>query len=493
MGAVVTDALSWAAPGLLLEWPSFALASIGALAALVLDMGRLRRVAPAVTAILLAGAGLSAYARALLPETAGGGVGSFQEIVYVGGGFAGLAAVVYAVGALACATGLASVSEGRRSGVAALIAFSAAASQVLMGANDIVVLLVALGIVGAAGYALVASAASHRSQEAATRYFVQGGVATGLLVFALAVLSGAHGGVTSFLAIAESIGGETPRFAVLGVLLLVSGLAFKAGAFPFHSWVPDAYETTPPGAAAFLAAGPKAAALGSLVVAMAVFGRAEQLASLSSAYVVIALGSLLVGTFGALRQRSFGRMLGYSAVAQVGYAVIGLVGDPGVVPLFAATYALGVAAALVSAEAISRLDGGWDGSIAGLAGLSSRSPMLAMTLTVSMLSLTGIPLTAGFVGKLFVFLRAIDTGWTWLALAGAAASVVSFGYYGTVIKAAFFGEAKGGERLPLEPAADEPPARQMPLPALLGAVLVAALGIVPLATGFGGVLRVFGL
>jgi len=493
MSAWVNDALSWAAPGLLLEWPSFALAAFGALAALVLDVGRLRRTAPAVTAILLAAAGAVAFARALLPEAAGGGVSSFEEIVYVGAGFAGLAAVVYTVGALSCATGLATVDEGRRPGVAALIAFSAAASQALMGATDLVVLLIALGIVGAAGYALVASAASNRSQEAATRYFVQGGVATGLLVFALAVLGGAHGGTTSFVAIAESMAGETPRFAVLGVLLLVSGLAFKAGAFPFHSWVPDAYETTPPGAAAFLTAGPKAAALGSLVIVMAVFGRAEQLGSLSSAYVVIALGSLLVGTFGALRQRSFGRMLGYSAVAQVGYAVIGLVGDPGVVPLFAATYALGVAAAFVSAEAITRRDDGWDGSIAGLAGLSARSPLLATTLTISMLSLTGLPLTAGFVGKLFVFLRTIDAGRTWLALAGAAASVVSFGYYGSVIKAVFFGEERGEGHAKPAAAAEGAPSQAFVLPAIAAAALVAALGIVPLMTGFAGVLRVFGL
>ena len=488
MGAWVTDGLSWSAPVLLLEWPSFALAALGALTALVLDLGRLRRVAPAVTSILLAAAAVLAYARALLPEPSGGGVGSFQAIVYVGGGFAGLAAVVYVVGSLACATGLHSVAQGRRSGVAALIAFAAAASQLLVGAADMVVLLVALGIVGAAGYALVSASASDQSQESATRYFIQGGVATGLLVFALAVLSGAHGGATSLVAIGESVGGETPRFAVLGVLLLVSGLAFKAGAFPFHSWVPDAYGTTSYGAAAFLAAGPKAAALGALVVTMAVFSRAEQLASLSSAYVVIVLGSLLVGTFGALRQRSFGRMLGYSAVAQVGYAVIGLVGDPGVVPLFAATYALGVAAAFVSAEAIQGLEGGWDGSIAGLAGLSGRSPVLAATLSVSMLSLTGIPLTAGFVGKLFVFLRAIDTGWIWLALAGAVASVVSFGYYGSVIKAVYFGDTGGDDS-----NHGVWSARRTLLPALAAAGVVVVFGIVPLATGFSGVLRVFGL
>jgi NADH-quinone oxidoreductase subunit N len=446
-----------------------------------------------VTAVLLVAAALVAYARALLPADAGGGVGSFGELVYVGGGFAGLAAVVYVVGALACATGLGTVPEARRAGVASLIASAAAASQVLMGAVDMVVLLVALGIIAAAGYGLVASAATDRSQEAATRYFVQGGVATGLMVFALAVLSGAHGGLTSFVAISESMAGTTPRFAVLGVLLLVSGLAFKSGAFPFHSWVPDAYETTPPGAASFLAAGPKAAALGALVVVVAVFGRAEQLASLSSAYVVIALGSLLVGSFGALRQRSFGRMMGYSAVAQVGYAVVGLAGDPGVVSLFAATYALGVTAAFVSVEAIGHLDGGWDGSIAGLAGLSKRSPMLATTLTVSMLSLTGIPLTAGFVGKLFVFLRAIDSGWTWLALAGAVASVISFGYYGAVIRAVFFSEAWNGECRSPETEHGDSAARRTSLVALAAAGLVAVLGVLPLVTGFGGVLRVFGL
>jgi NADH-quinone oxidoreductase subunit N len=444
----------------------------------------------------LAAAAFMAYGRALVPESLGGGIGSFAGIVYAGGGFAGLAAIVYLVGALATSGGLLSVPPAKRAGVAALIGFGAAGSQVLMGASDMVVLLVALEIIAAAGYALVASASSDRAQESAMRYFVQGGVATGLLVFALAVLSGAHGEGTSFAAIAEAMTGDTMRFAVLGVLLLVSGLAFKSGAFPFHSWVPDAYETTPAGAAAFLASGPKAAALGALVVVAATFGRGAQLQQLASAYTVIVLGSLLIGTFGALGQRSLGRMLGYSAIAQVGYAFIALAGDPGAVPLFAATYAIAVAAAFISAEAIGQLDGDWDGSIAGLAGLSVRSPVLATTLAISMLSLTGIPLTAGFVGKLFVFIGAVNAGRTWLVLAGAAASVISFGYYGAVIRAAFFAEgsaapAAGSPRHASEAARRS--GRRLHLPAVVAASTVIVLGTVPFVTGFAGVLRVFGL
>jgi len=166
-----------------------------------------------------------------------------------------------------------------------------------------------------------------------------------------------------------------------------------------------------------------------------------------------------------------------------------------VVPLFAATYALGVATAFLSAEAISRTEDGWDGSISGLAGLSARSPVLATTLAVSMLSLTGIPLAAGFVGKLFVFLRAIDAGWTWLALAGAAASVISFGYYGAVIRAAFF--AGGTTDPPVATGSPEddraPKSKAYALPALIAAALVVLLGTVPLVNGFSGLLRVFGL
>jgi len=498
-----------------IAWLPAAIVLGAAVLGMVADMGGLTRLGLRVIALgLLIGAALC-LGRALLPPDA---TGSYVEQVFgvmvVGSGFSGYAFTIFFLGFLSVGTGFASVREQSRVGVAALVALGSVAGQVLVGSFDLAVLFVSLEAVALVGYALVSSAGTDRSDEAAARYFVQGAVATGLTVYGLAVVVGLGGGGTGYNGMLDGLTTLSPQAALLGVMLFVTALSFKVGAFPFHAWVPDAYETAPPAAAAFAASGLKVAGLGAFVL---LIGRgfgvdvlnnfdpalAATLAPVATVVLIISAASIVFGNLAALRQTSVTRMLGYSGIAQVGYALIG-VGSP--VPgatLFAATYGFGVAAAFLAVDALKNANPEWDGSISGLAGRGRSNRMAALALTVSMLSLTGIPLTAGFWGKTLVFLGAIEGGSLWLAIVGVLGSVVSFGYYGRVIRALYIDpdpepemvvDAPDCKSLVDIPAPESPGTGSVRIwPAVVAAASIVAVGTIPMLTGLGWVSRLFSM
>ncbi len=431
-----------------------------ALAALVADALATPRVAVRVAAVGLAtAAGVFAFTAAHSGNALVGGV------VALGGAYASLGAFVCAIAAVTLAAGERGLADGAHGGqVAALVAFAAAASALLLGAFDVVVFVVAVELIALAGYALVASAGTARAHEAAMKYFVQGAVATGLLAYGVAVLFGISGGSTRYDALGNGVLalGRAPA-SVAALVLMLSAVAFKLGAFPFHSWAPDAYETAPAPVAAFLASAPKLAALmATLMLLVQVFGPREDVWPLLVAG--LATASIAFGNLVALRQASFRRMLAYSGIAQVGYALAGAAAGAAAAPyvmVFGIFYALAAAGAFLAAEAAGE-GAGWDGSIARLAGLGRRRPVLAASLTVCLLSLTGIPLTAGFWGKFLVFGAAASGGLVWLAVVGVVGSVVSFGYYGGVLRAVYLDEiAEAPEPEPGE-AAEEPATKAVP-------------------------------
>lgn len=492
MAASAYALASWASPVTSVLWLPGVLALVATVAGMIADMTGHARRGLVIVALGLAGATMLTIGLAISgvaqPETA---FAVLAGVLVGGGSFAGVASVVYGTAFLALSTGMHGVPEDRRVGTAALIALSAVACQVLIGAGDVLVLFLALEIVALAGYAMVASAGNRRSDEAAMRYFVQGAVASGLLVYGIAVLVGLHGGVTSSSGLYEAVASDPIGVGVLPFVLVLAALAFKAGAFPFHSWVPDAYETAPAGVTSFLASGPKAAVLTAMLV---VFGRSfwaqDAFTDAHALIGILAAGSIVFGNFGALGQRDLGRMLGYSGIAQVGYALVGVAAGVSTVPLFASAYALAVAVAFACAETLRRLRPEWDGSVEGLAGAARTSPALALALTVSMLSLTGIPLTAGFVGKFFVFYAAAQSGLTWLVVIGALGSVVSFAYYGRVIKVMYLDDTAGETSGAGE---TEDAARVRVWPIALVTAVILAIGIMPLALDFQGLLRFFGV
>jgi NADH-quinone oxidoreductase subunit N len=328
--------------------------------------------------------------------------------------------------------------------MAGLVALGALFAHALLASLDIVVLFVSLAGLAIVGYSLVAGAGTREAEESAIRYFVQGAVATGLTVYGFALVLGL-GGSTSYLEAGAVLGGAAARPALLALGLVLSVFAFKLGAFPFHAWVPDAYDRADAASVAFLASAPKIAGVVALLVLVrgtlfesGVFAPASQLLS------ALAIGSLLFGSFGMLRQTRVARLLGYSAIAQMGYALLAIAaGDAGVraASILVLTYAIGAAGAFIALEAVQRVRPAWDGSLDGLAGLSREAPVLSGALAAIMLSLTGIPLLAGFWGKLYVFIALVDGGMVWLAVGAGVAAVVSFGGYGSVIRAMYFGRA----------------------------------------------------
>jgi NADH-quinone oxidoreductase subunit N len=238
-----------------------------------------------------------------------------------------------------------------------------------------------------------------------------------------------------------------------------------------------------------LASGPKLAALEAMyTVAFEVLGGSGVAARATWLVALIAAASVVYGNLAALSQKNFARMLAYSGIAQVGYGLTALVIQSGTLALmFGAAYACAAAGAFAAVAAFKRIDSGWDVSISGLAGFGRRAPLLSASVAVLLFSLTGIPPLFGFWGKFLVFMAtASDPAWLWLAILGVLGSVVSFGYYGRVLRALYFDDAPESESARLDeagtPRVGSGAAGRV---AVLLAVIVLVVGLVPLVWGFG--------
>jgi NADH-quinone oxidoreductase subunit N len=426
-----------------------------------------------------------------------------------GGAYSAIAGV--ALFSAACA--LAAMKRSAGEGVStALVGLCVGGAIVAASGVDLVTILIGLETAAVSGYALVAIARTSRSAEAAMKYFVQGAVATGLFVLGLAALAGTFSadGVVASIAEAMGEGAHLPMTVLLGTVAVMTAVAFKAGAAPFHSWAPDAYESADPAPAAVLAGAVKLAMLATLVLFVTVIAGPAIAARPEfggyGAVVFVVCGvlgvlSVVVGSTIALTTGSYRRMLGYAGVAQVGYALIALGSlNPSAALFFMATYALGTTAAFLGAEAFTRTHPEWDGSVAGLAGLGRRAPVTAGAVSVALLSLAGIPPLIGFWGKLQAFAAAIaasaqfwargeSTAAVWfgvLAVTGVVGSVVSLGYYGGVIRTLFFGE-------PESAPADGPPtgADAANVVVIALAVVLVVGGLAPVFIGITDTVRGF--
>lgn len=483
-------------------WLPSAFAMGAVLFALVMDAFDRRGVALLVLIVGLAGAAGAAVWSAQIMKTV-----LVAGWFATGAGFSTLPALGYFLAACSVLGGYRALSaQDRGVATAALVAMSAVFSHALMASLDTLVTLVCLAALSVSGYALVAAAGTRRADESALRYLVQGVVASGLAVYGLGLLFAIGGTGTAYVDIGAALANDTSRPLLLALGLVVSAFAFKVGAFPFHSWMPDVYETADHPVAAYLASTPKIAGIVGMmvIVRFTVFQTAVAEAALEGPLLALALGSLLIGTLGMLRQRSVARLLGYSAIAQVGYAVAGVaIGDAGIraAVLLIATYAMGACAAFLTLEAIRRVRPGWDGSLEGLAGLAARSPLVAGVLTVVMMSLTGIPLFAGFWGKLLLIASAATDDRVWLGVVAGVASVVSFASYGSVIRHAYFEGADGSdgdEPVHMSKTADDGGGARSSggMPAVVGAGLAVLLivgGIAPLVWGVQSLYALFSL
>jgi NADH-quinone oxidoreductase subunit N len=326
---------------------------------------------------------------------------------------------------------------------------SATLGMVLMAAsNDLITIFLALELMSLSLYVMVGFRRTRlESNEAALKYFLLGAFASGFMLYGIALLYGATG--TTNLGRMGQFLADTPFLGnpmlLIGALLLFTGFAFKVAAAPFHMWTPDAYEGAPTSVTAFMSAGAKAAGFAALLrVGLRALGPVQ--ADWTELLSVIAMLTMTVGNVTALLQSNVKRMLAYSSIAHAGYILVAVVAG-GAAGASAAVFYLAVYAFMnIGAFAILTMLGHGREErvyVTDLHGLGFRHPFLGLAMTVFMLSLGGIPPTAGFMGKLYVFGTAIDAGLVTLAIVGVVNSVISVFYYLRITVALYMKEPEG--------------------------------------------------
>ncbi|MCK6403345.1 MAG: NADH-quinone oxidoreductase subunit NuoN [Sphaerotilus natans subsp. sulfidivorans] len=335
--------------------------------------------------------------------------------------------------------------------------FSLLGISVMVSANNLLVTYIGLELMSLSLYALVALRRDHaQSTEAAMKYFVLGALASGFLLYGMSMLYGATGSLdigTIFDVIAK---GEANRQVLtFGLVFIVSGLAFKLGAVPFHMWVPDVYQGAPTAATLLIAGAPKIASFG-MAMRLLVDGMMGLAADWQQMLGVLAVCSLLIGNLAAIAQTNLKRMLAYSTIAQMGFLLLGMIA--GVVNgntlsaanayssslFYILTYVVTTLGTFGLIMLLAR-QGFEAEDIADLAGLHKRSPVLAAVMAIFLFSLAGVPPMVGFHAKLAVLQALISTNdpvLIQLAIFGVVMSLIGAFYYIRVVKVMYFDEPK---------------------------------------------------
>jgi NADH-quinone oxidoreductase subunit N len=321
----------------------------------------------------------------------------------------------------------------------------------LISASDLIALYLGLELMSLPLYVIAASNRENlKSTEAGLKYFVLGALSSGMLLYGASLIYGFTGTI-NFSDIAKATQGGASLGLIFGLVFLFVGFCFKISAVPFHMWTPDVYEGAPTPVTAFFAAAPK-------VAGIAIFARAAVVAfpgithEWQQIVVFVSIASMALGSFAAIGQRNFKRLMAYSSIGHMGYALVGLAagtpeGVQGVLVYMTIYVAmtLGTFAVILS----MRRDGKLVENIADLAGLSRTHPTMAFFLAVLLFSLAGIPPLAGFFAKFYVFLAAIKAGLFTLAVIGVLTSVVGAYYYLAIVKLMYFDEpVRSFERMP---------------------------------------------
>jgi NADH-quinone oxidoreductase subunit N len=325
-----------------------------------------------------------------------------------------------------------------------LVLLSTTGMMVMVSANDLITLYVGLELQNLALYVVAGfNRDSVRSSEAGLKYFVLGALSSGMLLYGASLVYG-FTGTTAFADITKLLagGGAPSTGLIVGVIFVVVGLAFKVSAVPFHMWTPDVYAGAPTPVTAFFAVAPKIAAL-ALFIRFMIEPFGLLIGEWRQIIIFLSIASMVLGAVAAIAQENIKRLMAYSSIGHVGYALIGLAagsanGIRGVL-VYMAIYlfmTVGSWAVILCMRRRGRMLEG----ISDLAGLSRSQPGLALGLAIFMFALSGIPPTAGFFAKLYVFLAAIDANLTGLAIIGVVASVVSAFYYLRVVKVMYFDE-----------------------------------------------------
>ena len=333
-----------------------------------------------------------------------------------------------------------------------LLQISVLGMMFMAGAKDLFMIFLGLEIMSLCFYALAGINRKRlKANEASLKYFLLGAFATGFLVYGIALLYG-----TSHSTSIDLIASRFPELRAnllfdAGILLFLVGFSFKIAAFPFHMWVPDVYEGSSSVVAGLFSTGGKTAAFSAIIITLGVLFNGAGNNIFEPYLAVIAVFSMVYGSITAIAQTNIKRMLAYSSIAHAGYMIIGLAagsyeGIAGILfYLIAYTFmnlgAFGIVS-LVEGRDETNLE------LKSYSGLASRSPLTAALLAIFMFSLAGIPPFAGFFGKYYVFIAAVKSHLTWLAIVGVLASVISIYFYLRVVVLMYFGGEKDKEPLP---------------------------------------------
>lgn len=345
----------------------------------------------------------------------------------------------------------------------------AAAGMLLMAvASDLLIVFLALEWLSFPLYVLAGFARPRlESEEAALKYFLLGAFATAFLVFGIALIF-AGTGRTNLNNLADGLRHPDPAMGPLvwiGAGLLLVALGFKMAAVPFHLWTPDVYEGAPTPVTAFMAAATKTAAVAAFLRVFLI-GLGPAAAMWSGPVALMAAATMVVGNGVALLQANFKRMMAYSSIAHAGYLLMGLLGEPSLALPGVMFYLLAYTLATMGAFAVAvRMAGpeGEDQTFRAYAGLARRAPGVGVAMAVFMLSLIGVPPTAGFFAKLFLFAAAWQAGWVALVIIGVITTVISAYFYLRVVVAMWMGP-------------EEPARAWTPHPWVRASVLLAGLG-----------------
>lgn len=373
-----------------------------------------------------------------------------------------------------------------------LMLFATLGMMIMASAGDLIVLYLGLELMALSTYVLAGFMRYKKaSNEAALKYFLLGAFASAILLYGISLAYG-FTGTTDIKGIAAALAsrnGAASPMLLLAVGMIVSAFCFKIAAVPFHMWAPDVYEGAPTSVTAFMSVGPKAAGF-------AVMGRVLLIAFASmklqwvSILIPVAIATMAVGNVIALSQTNIKRMLAYSSIAHAGYALVGVIAGTAEGMSSVMFYMLVYAFMNIGAFALVILlgkDGIKGENIYDFQGLAKTHPLAAALMLVFMFSLTGIPPTAGFMGKFYVFLSAINAGYTWLVLVAVVFSAISAFFYLRIVMLMYMNEPKSSIELA--------PASGLTLAITFSTLAVLLMGIVPgrvfdlakaAVTGFGG-------
>lgn len=328
----------------------------------------------------------------------------------------------------------------------AVLLFSLAGIIVMVSYHNLTMLFIGIEIMSVSLYILAGiKKKDYGSNEAALKYFLMGAFSTGFLLFGIALLYGATGSF-DLAAIREYVVSNHTDISPLfygGILFMIVGLCFKVGAAPFHFWTPDVYEGSPALITAFMSTVVKTAGFAAFLrLFSACFAPLQDF--WMPVLLVITIITLFIGNITAVYQKSFTRMLAYSSISHVGYMLFAIVSlanasDNGVF-FYAASYSIATIIAFAVLILVKRQFG--SDSFETFNGLSRKNPFLAFTLTIAMLSLAGIPLTAGFIGKFLMFSSALSEYHIWLVLLAVINAAIGIFYYFRVIIAMYFNNAE---------------------------------------------------